>query len=186
MRQLSEINKDIEEIDGKINALKAQRRILTNERKERIFADFCQKYGVKKGDVVHTDLYGDMMTVLHGIYGNGSVKLPGDGEIDEVYVVEFAELLIAFFTGELMYGTRGAVLLKDRLGPVDAVLIKVAEGHKGCILKIRETVDGTGTAVSEAYKADPDVLDGLGPESEHGLLVRRTRRNVIDNLVVLD
>jgi hypothetical protein len=127
-----------------------------------------------------------MLAVLHGIYGDGSVKLPGDGEIDEVYVVEFAELLIAFFTGELMYGTRGAVLLKDRLCPVDAVLIKVAEGHKGCILKIRETVDGTGTAVSEAYKADPDVLDGLGPESEHGLLVCRTRRNVIDNLVVLD
>ena len=61
MRQLSEINKDIEEIDGKINALKAQRRILTNERKERIFADFCHEYGVKKGDVVHTDLDGDMM-----------------------------------------------------------------------------------------------------------------------------
>lgn len=61
MRQLSEIKKDIEEIDGKINELKDQRRILNNERKERLFADFCHKYGVKKGDVVHTDLYGDMM-----------------------------------------------------------------------------------------------------------------------------
>ena len=61
MRQLSEINKDIKEIDGQINALKAQRRKLDNERKEHIFADFCHKYGVKKGDVVHTDRYGDMM-----------------------------------------------------------------------------------------------------------------------------
>lgn len=61
MRQLSEIKKDIEEINEQINALKAQFRILNNERKEHIFADFCQKYGVKKGDVVHTDLYGDMM-----------------------------------------------------------------------------------------------------------------------------
>ncbi len=61
MRQLSEINKDIEEINGKISTLKGQRRILTDERKERMFADFCDKYGVKKGDVVHTDRYGDMM-----------------------------------------------------------------------------------------------------------------------------
>lgn len=61
MRQLSEINKDIEVIDGKIAALKAQRSLLNDERMERMFADFCEKYGVKKGDVVHTDHYGDMM-----------------------------------------------------------------------------------------------------------------------------
>ena len=61
MRELSEINKDIEEIDGKIKALRAQREILSDERRERMFADFCHKYGVKKGDVVHTNRYGDMM-----------------------------------------------------------------------------------------------------------------------------
>jgi hypothetical protein len=61
MRQLSEINKDTEEIDSKIKALRAQREILSSERRERIFADFCEKYGVKKGDVVHTERYGDMM-----------------------------------------------------------------------------------------------------------------------------
>lgn len=61
MRQLSEIKKDIEVIDGKIAVLKAQRSLLADERKERVFADFCEKYGVKKGDVVHTDDYGDMM-----------------------------------------------------------------------------------------------------------------------------
>lgn len=61
MRELLEINKDIEEIDGKIKALRAKREILSDERRERMFADFCEKYGVKKGDVVHTDCYGDMM-----------------------------------------------------------------------------------------------------------------------------
>ena len=61
MRQLSEINKDIEVIDEKIAELKEQREVLTNERRERTFADFCEKYGVKKGDIVHTDKYGDMM-----------------------------------------------------------------------------------------------------------------------------
>ena len=61
MRQLSEINKDIDEIDGKIKALNAQRGKLSDERRERMFADFCNKHGVKKGDVVHTDRYGDMM-----------------------------------------------------------------------------------------------------------------------------
>jgi hypothetical protein len=61
MRQLSEIKKDIEVIDGKIAALKAQRSLLADESRERMFADFCEKYGVKKGDVVRTDHYGDMM-----------------------------------------------------------------------------------------------------------------------------
>lgn len=61
MRQLSEIKKDIEVIDGKIAALKAQRSLLADEGRERMFADFCEKYGVKKGDVVHTVIYGDMM-----------------------------------------------------------------------------------------------------------------------------
>ena len=61
MRQLSEIKKDIEVIDGKIAALRAQRNLLADEGRERMFADFCEKYGVKKGDVVHTERYGDMM-----------------------------------------------------------------------------------------------------------------------------
>ena len=61
MRELSEINKEIEEIEGKIKALRAQRHILSDERRERMFADFCHKHGLKKGDVVHTEHYGDMM-----------------------------------------------------------------------------------------------------------------------------
>lgn len=61
MRKLEEITKDIKEIDEKIIALKGQRRTLTNERSERVFADFCKKYGVKKGDVVHTNSCGDVM-----------------------------------------------------------------------------------------------------------------------------
>lgn len=61
MRTLSEINNDIEAIDGKMAVLKAQRNVLTDERRERIFADFCEKYGVKKGDVVRTKRYGDMI-----------------------------------------------------------------------------------------------------------------------------
>lgn len=61
MRELSEINKDIEAIDGKMAVLRAQRNVLTDERRERMFADFCEKYGVKRGDIVHTERYGDMM-----------------------------------------------------------------------------------------------------------------------------
>ena len=61
MRELREINKDIEAIDGKMAVLRAQRNVLTDERRERMFADFCEKYGVKRGDIVHTERYGDMM-----------------------------------------------------------------------------------------------------------------------------
>lgn len=61
MRKLEEIDKDIKGIDEKINALNEQRRTLVNERSEREFADFCEKYDVKKGDIVHIDRCGDVM-----------------------------------------------------------------------------------------------------------------------------
>ena len=65
MRKLEEIDKDIKGIDEKINALNEQRRTLVNERSEREFADFCEKYDVKKGDVVHIDRCGDV--IIEGI-----------------------------------------------------------------------------------------------------------------------
>lgn len=61
MRNLEEIDKNIKGIDEKINALNEQRRTLVNERSEREFADFCEKYDVKKGDVVHIDRCGDVI-----------------------------------------------------------------------------------------------------------------------------
>ena len=61
MRELKEINNDIQAIDGKMDVLRAQRNVLADERRERMFADFCEKYGVKRGDIVHTERYGDMM-----------------------------------------------------------------------------------------------------------------------------
>lgn len=88
MRQLSEINKDIEEIDGKIKVLRAQREILRDELHEHMFADFCQKYGVKKGDVVHTDCCGDMMVCgIDARFGNWIQirKIKKNGEPSRVF-----------------------------------------------------------------------------------------------------
>ena len=52
MRDLEEINLNIEEIRGKIHELEEQYQSLIDERCERKFADFCYLYGVKKGDIV--------------------------------------------------------------------------------------------------------------------------------------
>ena len=61
MRQLSEIESDIREIDRRISELNTQRMALKDERDERRFADFCEKYGVRRGDIVRTTDYGDLM-----------------------------------------------------------------------------------------------------------------------------
>lgn len=61
MRKIEEIDKDIKGINEKISALKEQRQILMDERSEREFADFCEVFGVKKGDVVHIDQCGDVI-----------------------------------------------------------------------------------------------------------------------------
>ena len=52
MRRLKEINKDIEVINRQMNALKEKIEELYYEKRERIFADFCEKHGVKGGDIV--------------------------------------------------------------------------------------------------------------------------------------
>lgn len=52
MRQLQEIDKDIAEINKQIFALNRKKKALTTERNERVFADFCEKYNIKSGDIV--------------------------------------------------------------------------------------------------------------------------------------
>lgn len=52
MRQLQEIENDIQEIFNQIRALKEKQNVLTAERNERMFADFCEEHGIKSGDIV--------------------------------------------------------------------------------------------------------------------------------------
>lgn len=52
MRQLQEIENDIKEIFNQIRALNEKQKVLTAERNERMFADFCEEHGVKSGDIV--------------------------------------------------------------------------------------------------------------------------------------
>jgi len=52
MRQLQEIENDIKEIFNQIRALNEKQKVLTAERNERMFADFCEKHGIKGGDIV--------------------------------------------------------------------------------------------------------------------------------------
>lgn len=84
MRKLEEIDKEIKEIDEKIYTLREERRTLMNERNEREFADFCEKYGVKKGDVVHIDRCGDVIIEgMEGTWGGGWIvvrKIKKNGE----------------------------------------------------------------------------------------------------------
>ncbi len=52
MRKLEEICKDIEVINNQMNILKERKEVLYNEKCERLFADFCDKHGIKGGDIV--------------------------------------------------------------------------------------------------------------------------------------
>lgn len=52
MRQLEEIFKDIEVINNQMDILKERKEELYKEKRDRIFADFCEKHGIKGGDIV--------------------------------------------------------------------------------------------------------------------------------------
>ena len=52
MRQLEEICKDIGVINNQINILTDRKEVLYKEKRDRLFADFCEQYGIKRGDIV--------------------------------------------------------------------------------------------------------------------------------------
>ena len=61
MRELQEIQKDIEEMGVKIRFYQAQKMEFIKEKAERIFVDFCKSHGVERGDIVRTKHYGDIL-----------------------------------------------------------------------------------------------------------------------------
>jgi hypothetical protein len=63
MRTLEEIKKDMELVDNEIHKLKTQWSKLSEEKRERIFFDFCEKNGLKAGDIVETTRYGTFQIV---------------------------------------------------------------------------------------------------------------------------
>ena len=52
MRQLQEIENDIEAIIKQKRDLNEKQKLLIKEKNERMFADFCEEHGVKGGDIV--------------------------------------------------------------------------------------------------------------------------------------
>lgn len=83
MRTLEEIKKDINATQGQIDLLRAKLNNLFEERGDRKFADFCEKYGVRKGDIVETATYGKAMIVgFDGKYFDWVLvrKIKKDGE----------------------------------------------------------------------------------------------------------
>ena len=131
-------------------------------------------------------LDGDMLPMLHRIDRDRGMKLPGNGQVNQVDVIPLAELLVAFLTAVFIQGAGGADPFQDLLGLFHAVRIQVAEGHDGRIFHIGQATDGAGAAVAETDEADPDVFDRLRGEAQHALLVRRARRRVVNDLVILD
>lgn len=61
MRALHEIQKDIFAVEEKMKELRAKKESLRNEKLDYFFAEFCEKYGVMKGDVVRTKNDGDCL-----------------------------------------------------------------------------------------------------------------------------
>ena len=61
MRDLIFIESDIHDINKKMDVLRAQLSNLKKERVERLFFDFCEKYKVKKGDIVRTKADGNLV-----------------------------------------------------------------------------------------------------------------------------
>ena len=69
MRELEEICKDIDVINNQVKVLEERKEVLYNEKCERLFADFCDKHGVKKGDIVELNNRAHTQLQVLGING---------------------------------------------------------------------------------------------------------------------
>lgn len=52
MRSLNEIQQDIQNLMPDFDAISSKMSALNKEMHERLFSDFCDKYGVKAGDII--------------------------------------------------------------------------------------------------------------------------------------
>ena len=133
--------------------------------------------------------HGNMFALLHGVDGHRDVHLPVGADVDEVDVVALAEFHPSFTSG-IGNGAGQAFLFKDvGLDFLDTVGLNVAQGDNSHAIDVGHTVDGIGTAHTEADEADADVLDGIDGELEEAFLSFGTLwfvkyNGVVDDAVV--
>lgn len=72
MRQLKEINEDIDKTTLEISFLQDRKERLMIEKNDRIFSDFCEKYGVKRGDIVELSDRSNFQVEIEGADGKYS------------------------------------------------------------------------------------------------------------------
>ena len=90
------------------------------------------------------DLYGDMMTVLHGIYGDRNVVQPVRRDVDQVDVIPFAQLFVGICP-DISVGSRQPGLVQNAVAVVHAVLFLVAESHDLDPVDLGVSPDGSCT-----------------------------------------
>lgn len=94
MRQLKEINEDIETITNEITHLQDKKERLMIEKRDRSFSDFCEKYGVKRGDIVelkehwfpHVKIAGASLGYIHTWIVCNKIKKNGDPDVYATYI----------------------------------------------------------------------------------------------------
>ena len=95
MRTLKEIDEEIRGLQEQRRNIEEKIKLLNNERGERMFADFCEKYNVKKGDIVKTLSYGEVQICgMSGTYCTPWVicrKIKNNGEPYQSTVTHMAE-----------------------------------------------------------------------------------------------
>ena len=94
MRELKEIENEIKQFEEQRRVIDGKIGLLRVEQAERKFADFCEKYNMKLGDIVKTESYG--IVQICGIsksIGNWIVcrKIKNNGEPYQSFVQHMEE-----------------------------------------------------------------------------------------------
>jgi len=95
--------------------------------------------------------------------------VPVGGHVNEVDVVALAEFFVSFFAG-VNIGGRKAGLAQELLASFGAGFLIVAESYDLYAGDVGETLDGSGAAHAEAYKANAHNVELRGFQTEYVLL----------------
>ncbi len=116
-----------------------------------------------------------MLTLLHGIYGNGGMQIPMRGNVNQIDVVAFTNQLPVLLA-RVAISLRASHALKGLPGALHTFWNHIDNGYDLSLIDIAEPANGTLTAHAKANNAHANSIDRLGPELQHMGLSGRTLR----------
>ena len=128
--------------------------------------------------------YRYILSILQRTLGNGEVMQPVCSNINQIYIITFAEFLVSFVTG-IDGGFGHGCLLQELLTFICTGLFIITKSHYLRTRNISETLHCSGATHTQTNKTHTDCLQLRSSQSQYTLLSCRTLGSFDNNGTIL-